>query len=437
MHIKNLPADDDSCGWNKLLPTHEPQRLKGPTAADWVIVGAGFTGLAAARQLARHRPDDSILLVDAQCVADGASGRNSGFLIDLPHNLSAPDYIGDLKTAGMDLALNRAAISYLREVVDEEGIVCDWRATGKVQAAVNDKGIKVLERYRSGLERLGAECHMMSASEMKEKLGTRYYKQGLFTPGTALVQPAALARGLARTLPKNVQLCELTPVTHIEQDSPIKLHTPDGMITAKKLVLTNNSFAQEFGYFSGELLPVFTYAGLTQQLTPDEQKQVEGDSDWGVIPADPFGSTVRRTPGQRILVRNSFTFNPNGKSSPQTLEHVKKHIVHSFNARFPMLDKVNMEYVWGGVMCMSRNHMPYFGELGKNVFGAGCHNGIGVTKGTITGKLLADYLANQRSDLLSYMLSQPRPSKNPPRPFLDIGVAATLTYNQWRAGEER
>lgn len=437
MNIKNLPADDDGCGWTNILPKREPQRLEGPTEADWVIVGAGFTGLAAARQLAAHRPDDKILLVDAQCVADGASGRNSGFLIDLPHDLSAADYIGDIKVAGMDLSLNRAAISYLRNAVGEEGIDCDWRACGKVQAAVNDKGAKVLEAYRSGLERLGTDFHMMDSSEMKSKLGTSYYKQGLFTPGTVLTQPAALARGLARTLPANVQLCELTPVTRIEHGNRIQLHTPAGTIKARRLVLTNNAFAQEFGYFSGELLPIFTYAGLTRPLVEDEQQRLGGDPDWGVIPADPFGSTVRRTPDQRILVRNSFTFNPGGKSSPNATAHVKKHIVNAFNARFPMLDSVEMEYIWGGVMCMSRNHAPYFGELGKNVFGAGCHNGIGVTKGTITGKLIADHLANEDSDLLRYMLSQPRPAKNPPRPLLDIGVNATLTYNQWRAGPER
>lgn len=437
MNIKNLPADDNGCGWTNILPNHEPQRLEGPTEADWVIVGAGFTGLAAARQLAEHCPDDKILLVDAQRVADGASGRNSGFMIDLPHNLSAPDYIGDLEVAGMDLSLNRAAITYLREIVEEKNIECGWRACGKIQGAVNKKGVKVLEAYRSGLERLGAEFRMMSASDMKSKLGTNYYRQGLFSPGTVLVQPAALARGLARTLPENVQLCELTPVVQIDYGSRIQLHTPAGMIKARKLVLTNNAFAQEFGFFSGELLPVFTYAGLTRQLTENEQKRLGGDPDWGVIPADPFGSTVRRTPDQRILVRNSFTFNPGGKSSPNAIGHAKKHIVNAFNARFPMLDGVNMEYVWGGALCMSRNHAPYFGELGKNVFGAGCHNGIGVTKGTITGKLLADYLANRDSDLLRYMLSQPGPAKNPPRPFLDVGVTATLMYNQWKAGEER
>lgn len=437
MHVKNLPSDDNSCGWSSTIPLYEPQRLAGSTEADWVIVGAGFTGLSAARQLALHYPEDKILLVDAQRVADGSSGRNSGFLIDLPHDLSAPDYIGDLETARNDMALNRAAISLLRDIIKKEGIECHWRECGKIQGAVNARGGKVLDAYRTGLDRLGAEYRLMNAEAMERKLGTGYYSQGLFTPGTVLIQPAALARGLARSLPENVQLCELTPVTQVEYGKIIALQTPVGTIKTRRLLLTNNAFAKEFGFFSSELLPVFTYAGMTRQLTEEEQKSLGGDPYWGVIPADPFGTTMRRTPDQRITIRNSFSFNPNGRSSDATRSCVKKHIVNAFNARFPMLEKVEMEYVWGGAMCLSRNHAPYFGELGKNVFGAGCHNGLGVTKGTITGMLLADYLAGKDSELLRYMLSQPRPVANPPRPLLDVGVNATLIYNQWMAGAER
>lgn len=437
MIIRNLPADDAHCAWSNLLPPHEATRLAGDTTADWVIIGAGFTGLATARQLALHRPDDHILLIDAQRVADGASGRNSGFLIDLPHDLSAPDYIGDLETARNEMAMNRAAIGQLREIVKREAIECHWRECGKVQGAVNSNGIKVLNAYRKGLERLGASYSMMSADDMARKLGTEYYCKGLFTPGTVLVQPAALARGLAQSLPANVTLYEQTPVEQVEYGTPTRLTTPWGRITTANLVLTNNAFAKEFGFFGNALLPVFTYGGITRQLTEDEQNRLDGDPYWGVIPADPFGSTVRRTPDQRILVRNCFSYQPKGRSSDATLAWARDHINNSFKARFPMLERVEIESVWGGALCMSRNHTSYFGGLKPNVYGAGCHNGLGVTKGTAIGTLLADHIAGQDSTLLRYVMSQPSPAKNPPRPFLDIGVKAALRYNQFKAGSER
>ena len=83
--IVNLPHDDRSCGWYAALPEPRPcKRLHGVQKADHVVIGAGFAGLAAARRLAEHLPQSRILLVDAQRVGYGASGRNSGFVIDLP-----------------------------------------------------------------------------------------------------------------------------------------------------------------------------------------------------------------------------------------------------------------------------------------------------------------------------------------------------------------
>jgi len=88
--IAILPGDDDSNGWTRMLPPRRPRPpLEGDTRADWAVLGAGFAGLAAARRLAENRPNDRIVLIDAQAVADGASGRNSGFAIDLPHNVGS------------------------------------------------------------------------------------------------------------------------------------------------------------------------------------------------------------------------------------------------------------------------------------------------------------------------------------------------------------
>ena len=90
MKIKLLPEDDKTNGWSAILPHRQPRRaLDKHIRADWLVIGAGFAGLAAARQLALNRPDDQIALVEAHEVAEGASGRNSGFAIDLPHNVGS------------------------------------------------------------------------------------------------------------------------------------------------------------------------------------------------------------------------------------------------------------------------------------------------------------------------------------------------------------
>lgn len=435
--VTSLPADDASCGWFHLSAPRQPRPShSGDARARWVIVGAGFTGLAAARQLAHHFPDEEILLIEAQQIGFGSSGRNAGFAIDLPHDIGADDYIGDVGVAKTVLKLNLAGQSSLKSLVEQHGIDCQLSAIGKYQAAVEDRGIAVLDAYRRGLDKLGQPYEVIEGERLGDHIGTRFYRKALFTPGTVLLQPAALVKGLADSLPSNVTLYENTPITDVDYGPQTLLKHARGSITAEKLVLTNNAFGMSFGFLKGGMLPVFTYASLTRPLSGEEQKKLGGKPIWGVIPADPFGTTLRRTVDNRILVRNSFSFNPDGRSNPKYLERFVHRHRESFRQRFPMLDGVDFEYTWGGALSLARNHQSQFGMLAPNVFGALCCNGLGVTRGTATGTLLADWLAGERGELIEFLLSADGPNRNPPEPFLSMGVNLTLKWGQYRAGRE-
>lgn len=435
--VTSTPADDVTCGWFHLSKPHQPKPShSGDSKARWVVIGAGFTGLAAARQLALNFPNDEIVLIEAQEVGFGSSGRNAGFAIDLPHDIGADDYIGDIGTAKISLKLNLTGQTILKTLVERYRIDCQLRPSGKYQAAVEDRGIAVLDAYRRGLDKLGQPYEMIEGQDLPGHIGTSFYRKALFTPGTALVQPAALVKGLADSLPANVTLHEHTVITDVEYGEKTVLTHRDGRITADKLLLTNNAFGMHFGFLQGTMLPIFTYASLTRELTAAEQERLGGKSFWGLIPADPFGTTLRRTHDNRILVRNSFSFNQDGRSNKKYLERFVNRHRESFERRFPMLPGVEFDYTWGGSLALSRNHQGFFGQLAPNVYGALCCNGLGVTRGTVTGTLLADWLAGQRNDLIDFLLSSPGPNKNPPEPFLSVGVNMNLKWGQCRAGRE-
>ena len=435
--VTSIPADDNTCGWFHLSQsrTAKPSHT-GTKHARWVVVGAGFTGLAAARQLALHFPNEEIVLVEAQEVGFGSAGRNAGFAIDLPHDIGADDYIGDIDTAKISLKLNLAGQSILKTLVEQYQIDCNLRPSGKYQAAIEDRGVAVLDAYRRGLDKLGQPYQMIEGDDLPSHIGTHFYRKALFTPGTALIQPAALVKGLADSLPGNVTLYERTAITEVEYGEKTQLIHRNGRIIADKLLLTNNAFGMRFGFLQGTMLPIFTYASLTRELTAAEQQRLGGKDFWGVIPADPFGTTLRRTHDNRILVRNSFSFNSDGRANQKYLDRYVKRHRESFARRFPMLPEVDFDYTWGGSLAMSRNHEGFFGQLAPNVYGALCCNGLGITRGTITGTLLADWLAGQRSDLIDFLLASPGPNRNPPEPFLSAGVNMNLMWGQHRAGLE-
>ncbi|WP_025731749.1 NAD(P)/FAD-dependent oxidoreductase [Carnimonas nigrificans] len=436
--VSALPQDDKTPGWfytsrtRIAMPTPE-QDLKAP----WVVLGAGFTGLSAARQLAHNFPDDRILLIDAQEVGFGASGRNAGFLIDVPHDISAPDYIGDHRIAAHTLALNRKGQMMLKALVEEHQLAdAQLQHAGKYQAAASAKGNAVLKAYQGGLERLGQPCQMIEGAELGQLLGTNYYQKALYTPGTMLVQPSALVKGLADTLPDNVELFENTPITAVEYGPYITLHHPHGTITAKQLILANNTFGTHFGLLPKTLVPLFTYGSLTRPLSATEQSEIGALSSWGVIPADPFGTTLRLTPDHRILVRNSFSFNPNGAAKSGYNERFLAVHRRSFEQRFPQLSTVDFEYTWGGCLGMTRNGSGYFGQLGPNVYGAlGC-NGLGTVRGTATGALLADWLAGKQDTLIDFLMGSTPPPRLPHEPLLSFGINTALWWGQLKAGAE-
>ena len=123
MHVRRLPCDDDGCGWYATLPaTPPPRRLTSAQRADCVVLGAGFTGLAVARQLAVHRPAWRVIVLDAQRVGFGASGRNSGFVVDVGHYAPRHGVEGNRCL----VRLGRSGLAHLRDLVRRHAIECAW-----------------------------------------------------------------------------------------------------------------------------------------------------------------------------------------------------------------------------------------------------------------------------------------------------------------------
>ena len=435
--VTHLPIEDNTNGWSHILAPRTPRpALQGDQKANWVVVGAGFAGLAAARRLAENRPDDHVILLDAGAVGENASGRNSGFAIDLPHNVGSS--MEELEGSHRFMALARAAIDYHETQIERYGIDCDWTQPGKYHCAVSQQGVgEVLEPFARELEALDEPYTWIEKAELGKRLGTTHFAAGVHTPGCRLMNPAALVRGLADNLPENVSLYENTPVTALDLERGIELSTPNGKVAAEQMILGVNGFADYFGYFEQRLLPMAANASLSRQLTPAERDALGCEENWGVTPANAFASiTMRYTRDHRILMRNNIYHNRKMREPESHRTHIKQVHKRLFDERFPMLPEVDMEYTWTGFICLAQNGAPGFGKLADNVYTSVCQNAVGVTKGTAGGMLAADMACGIDNELIGYMQSLGEPNKLPPRPFLDIGVKARLAWELWKARKE-
>lgn len=417
--VRHIPADDGACGWIEVLPPPPPpRRLASSERADCAVVGAGFTGLAIARRLAELRPEWRVIVLDAHRAGEGASGRSSGFVVDRAHFIARLDF----EASRRYMLLCRYGIGRLREAVQRHGIDCGWDESGWLHAAAGEEGAAALPNLRAWLDRLGEPYEWLDADGLARVTGTAHYRAGLRLPGSVLVQPAALARGLAATLPPAIDLYEDSPVRAIDRGERFRLEAGGGAVEADRLFLAANGCTPALGFLRRRVFPLFTFGSLTRPLTPAEQDTLGGDREWGLLAEDAMGSTVRRTRDQRILIRNSAHYEPR-LAVEDALRLEARHLHRTaFDARFPALRHVELEYTWGGILGCSPNRGHSFGEIAEGLFVAAGYTGAGLAMGTTAGILLADLAVGEGSGLLDDMLACPEPTRLPPEPFFGIGA---------------
>ena len=315
--ITKLPRDTGPAGWNVILGAAPSwPEAEGEISADWLVIGGGFAGLSAVKRLCELRGGERIVLLEAARVGAGPAGRNSGFMIDLPHELSGDGYAGSAEGDRLQISLNRHAQDFARSCAVEYEMPAEAVSPiGRINGAVNARGEAHNNAYAAQLETLGEAHTKLSAAEMTEMTGTGTYRSGLFLPGAVMLQPALYIREMAAGLTSRektpVSIFEASPATGFSRESETwKVTTPKATITAGKIVMAVNGHAESFGFFRQRLMHVFTYASMTTALNGDQQARLGGMPAWGITPADPMGSTVRRHTGiggSRIIIRNRWS----------------------------------------------------------------------------------------------------------------------------------
>lgn len=412
--------------------------------ADVAVVGAGFAGLSAARRLRQLDPGVRIVVLEAGRLSEGASGRNSGFMIDLPHDVSSEDYAGQgVESDRAMIALNRAAIAFARQAVEEYRIdPAFFDPCGKVNGAASPAADAHNRSYAAHLAQIGEPSEMLDANAMRELTGSRHYVSGLYTPGTVLIQPAGYIRGLGAGLRRGgVEVYENSPVSEIARSGTgWALTTPGGRVTAGKAILANNGHLESFGFAKRKLMHIFLYASMTIDLDAEALAKLGGEQRWGVTPSDPMGTTMRRIDaaqgGNRIITRSYASFLPGMEVGAANLAHAARVHRRKFDDRYPILKDVRMEYSWAGHLCLSRNGVSIMRELEPGLFAACVDNGLGTTRSTLAGIAAAELASGISSTITDHFRAEAEPSKLPPAPLAAIGANAYLRWREWRASRE-
>lgn len=407
-------------GWNAIGGnTLRRKPLRADLKVKYLVVGAGYAGLAAARRLAELYPDDSVVLVDAGQPGENSSGRNSGFMIDLPY--AKIDSRGGPGQAEWQIQLLQAGKAALKEIVDAHGIACGWNDTGHYKGATTQFGVGELRAVEATLSKNNIPFRLLSDAQIRDELGTPHYKRVIWLENCTLVQPAELVNGLAAALPGNVKAYFDTPVTGVAGNGPYRVIAGDREISADHLFLCVNTSLPNFGHARYRQLTMHTYAGLTRELDDAEAAQFGAGADWGMTPVERLEATTRKISGNRFMLRAGFSYR-----DEMSHEAATKILVRMMLARHPQMPANLFEHVWGGAVSLTRNGDPLLRRVGKQLYAVSGCNASGILKMTALGKLLVDSMAGAASPLLEQTIRYSRPTFIPPDPIRRIAVSMSI-----------
>lgn len=428
-NMLKFPQYENASGWNLLLESRESaQSLSRPLECDVVIVGAGYTGIAAARRWAAHDSAASIALIDSSTVGEGNPGRNSGFLLEIA-------LANDADTANMQRMreCNRLlgdTMQQMQEDVQDSSPDCQLVRCGTYRAAAGSQGAKALQQYREFLDAAELPSEILSKAQLTERIGSQFYENGLYSPHCYLAQPAALVRALAARLPENVTLFENTPALSISSaQGRWSVQTPGGTVAARKVVLANNAFCKGLGVGASRITAMYTYAALTEPLPSHVLDHCGTDEQWGLLPAHRLGSTLRKTVDGRLLIRSLYGYEREADN-----QRIAVTLREALQRRFPQLNDAPFASVWSGATGFTYNGSPLWGQVAPGLYvSAGC-NGGGVVKGTLFGRLLADYAFGLQTPDMAALFGNA--SWMPPEPIRALGFQLIAGIERHRARAE-
>ena len=378
-------------------------------------------------------PNQKIILVDSQLAGEGASSRNSGYLVDttlndgFTSNKELDNY--KKKTDIYDLG-----IQVVKKFINEHQVDCDWNECGKYFASSKIEDDKILRNFSDTLSKLDFKHDLLSNTELFKRLGTNFYNVALHTKGGILLHPGKLVRAMIDVLPKNVCLYENSSLLNWDKNQDIiNCNFKNGKIKTKKIIFSTNGFLKSLGIKSNYNFPITLTASMTRTLTEEEFKSIGEPKEWGVLPVRPMGATIRMTKDKRILIRNTAEVHNPFKMSKFDLQKRSISQRIGIKKRFPQLPDDIIQSSWSGIVSRTRNSSQIFEKIDNNVFAAGCYNGSGIGVGTLFGEQIAIKASKDNTKEIETIEARNKPTWLPPQPFLNIGVKTRLIYERLRA----
>jgi glycine/D-amino acid oxidase-like deaminating enzyme len=414
------------------------QHLTKTIACDVAIIGAGFTGLSAALELAAAGVD--VCLLEAGPVGWGASGRNGGFACIGSHKLSYTKMINRYGLLPTQTFYNnmRESVDVVEDNALRFNINIKNAGRGEMTLAHTAQKFNELKQDEAFyLKTFGEKNQLLSVEDLKEQgLHGPHFFGGLRGNIGFGLHPLNYARGLARAAVKRgVSLYHRSKVVKwLQREGKHHLYTDDGEVTATRVVVATNGYTPETlaPMLQSRVLPALSNILVTRPLSPDELI-VQGWTNHTMA-----YDSRNLLHYFRLLPDNRFLFGGRGgtKSTMASTPQYQSYLTKSFHHMFPAWAQADITHFWRGFVCLSYDRVPYVGALdeGKTVWTALAYHGNGVAMGTWSGRAVARMMQNKTApDEVSPVITR-RLAKFPLPAFRPLYLKGAYLWYGWKDG---
>lgn len=405
----------------------EYPRLTGPLTCDLLVVGGGYTGLWTALHAAERNPGARIVLLEGQRVGWAASGRNGGFvdasLTHGAHNGKTrwPDEFDQLERLGME------NLDGMQADIEKYGMAVDWERNGMLAVATEPHQVPWLRDAAAD-----GEGAFLNAEEVRAQVDSPTYQAGLLSADScAIVNPARLVFELARVCAaKGVQIHEHTPAEAVKREgSRVRVQTPDGNVTAKRVVLATNVFPSLLRRNRLHTIPVYDYVLSTQPLTDAQLDRIGWRGRQGISDSANQFHYYRLSADNRILWGGydaayyyGRRVDPSREDRPKSFRKIARH----FFLTFPQLTDVRFSHRWSGPIDTNTRFCAHWGTAGKGrIAYVNGFTGLGVGAARFAADVCLDLLDGQRTERTELEMVRKKPLPFPPEPLASAGIQAT------------
>ncbi|MGH9323562.1 MAG: NAD(P)/FAD-dependent oxidoreductase [Vicinamibacteria bacterium] len=409
-------------------PYEKAPALARDRSCDVVIIGGGFTGVSTAYHLSKRFPDRSVVLIEARELANGASGRNGGQMLNWIHGFEPRTS----EEAGRIYDATREGIRTVHEIVTEHGLDVPMRREGHLDVFTDAKAADAAEASLSMLASAGIRLRFLRRRELTDRIDLEGVEGAILDPEGGELDGVAFLRELRPVLEgRGVEIFEGTPALRIREGRTIEIETPSGVLKARAAVLATNAYTPHLGYFKRGLIPLHSHVVGTEARTREDWARLGWKSGANFIDDRPRLSYGTLTSSGRLLFGGGsnasyqYAFG-NGTRIRGPEEGAAEAMRRQLLRYLPRLEEVPVVHRWSGPVALTLSRLPTMGVRGahRNLYFALGYSGHGVTLANLAGKVLTDLYSGGDERWRGLPFYQRDLRYIPPEPFRFLGYHA-------------